>query len=267
MTHHFYSDLSPGHPEARRSRERLTLLLDLSLYRQAIAEVQQRFGWDSDAESLRQLGLIMARFAPGSRDTDCAYRCARVLFRTAMDCVQDTLAHAELLGDIGASYLAEGRLADAEDALRASRRLAVWRHEPHMCLLALACAAGDIVSIQRRLRALPARLPDWEQNRAVVSALVHDRELALLRAVPALLAKYLGRTPEQLRALHDHYCLEALEPALASFDLAEDEWAPSALDITTAVHRTFTSVERFLRGRNNTPIDISPGTLQARIGM
>jgi hypothetical protein len=193
-------------------REQVQLLLELSLFRQALAEVHRR---PADPESLRQLGLVMQRFASHSKHRDCTYMVARGLYRTAATHTRDPLLHAELRADIGSSYFEEGRLDDAVHELETSRALAPWKYHAHLALLAIACATRVLPAIRRRCEDLVGDIPCWYANREVVALLVTDPDFAFLRASPALFLECFGGYPEQLRALHDRYSMEALERALA----------------------------------------------------
>jgi hypothetical protein len=266
MTINTYSRPSPGRLDARTLRERVQLLLGLSLFRQALAEVHQRPGWEADPESLRQLGLVMQRFAPRSKDRGCTYMFARGLYRTAATYTRDPLLRAELLADIGASYFEEGRLDEAVSKFETSLALVRWRHHAHLALLAIACAMRDLAAIHRRCEAFVEGVPCWQKNREAVALLAADPDFAFLRASPKLFLECFGGYPEHLRALHDRYSLEALDQALASFDTPDYAELSDPLEITNLVRQTFDSVGPILRSSACTLHGISPALLQARIG-
>ncbi|HWU90648.1 MAG TPA: tetratricopeptide repeat protein [Kofleriaceae bacterium] len=241
-------------------------MLDLSLFRQAVAEIEQRVHWERDPESLRQLGLVMHRFAPRSRDRTCTYSCARALYRTAAARTRDPALRAEVLTLIGSSYFEEGRLDEAVAAFEASLSLARWKHAAHLGLIAIACAQRDLAAIRRRCEHFGEDVPCWHLDREVVALLAADPDFAFLRAAPALFHECFGGYPEHLQALHDRYCIEALDRALDAFDTREDGEPTDALEVTKVVRRTFSSVGEIVCSSACTLQGISPDSLQARIG-
>src|SRR5215468_3717150 len=50
--------------DARWLRERIQLLLELGLFRQAFAEVRLHSSWETDPEELHLFGSVLHRFAP-----------------------------------------------------------------------------------------------------------------------------------------------------------------------------------------------------------
>jgi hypothetical protein len=263
MIMHINSSPTWKRRDAGTLRERIQPLLELELFRQALAEVQRYQGWQTDPESLQQFGRIMHRFAPRSKDRSCTYSFARALYRTAATYSDDPVLDAELQSDVGRAYFEEGRLDDAVDAFEASRSSAPWRFHAHLGLLAIACARRDAAAIRQRCKGLVAAVPGWHANRETVALLVNDPDFAFLRASPALFLQCLGGYPEHLCALHDRYCLEALDGALASFGTQELQ---DALELTRVVGRTFDSVKPILRRHSCTLLGVSPTSLQARIG-
>jgi len=266
MTPNTHSDRPPGSSDARLLRERVLLLLGLSLFRQALAEIHERPRWETDPEALRQLGLVMQAFAPRSKDRRCTYTFARALYWTAATYTRDPLLHAELLVDVGTSYFEEGRLDDAVNELELSLALVRWKHRAHLALLAIACATRDLAAIRRRCAAFLEDVPRWHASRDAVALLAADPDFAFLRASPGLVLECFGCHPDHLRALHDRYCLETLEQALASFDPPEHAELPDSLEITNLVRETFASVEPILRSPACQIRGLSPASLQARIG-
>lgn len=209
--------------DVRELRERIQLLLELDLFRHAFAEIRRHPSWESDPESLRQLGLVMHRFAPSSTDRSCTYGFARALYRTALNLTQDRFLRAEILADLGAAFLADGRFADAVASFEESRSIGPWMHRVHLGLLAVACATGDLAAIRRRCKDFVAEVPSWHRNHKAVALLATAPDFEPLRASRSLFLECLGGYPEHLRALHDRHCLEALEPALATFALVNAE--------------------------------------------
>jgi tetratricopeptide (TPR) repeat protein len=262
-----------GEDGVRRFRERIQLLLELELFREALAEVQRFQNWKCDPECLRQFGLVLHRFAPRSRDRSYAYSVARVMYRAAVARTHDRPLRAEALADIGASYFEDGRLDEAVNAFEASRSLAPWMHRSHLGLLAIACARRDLAAIRRRCEAFVAAIPDWHEHREAVALLAADSDFAFLRASPELFFACFGSSPDQLVALHDQDGLEALEHALATFETREDEEPEGtfefegAFELTRVVCDTAKSVALLLRGQEvGTLRDVPVESLQARIG-
>ena len=266
MTKQGASHVPAGPGDAAVFRARVQLLLKLSLFRQALAEIEQRAHWESDPESLRQLGLVMHRFAPQSRDRTCTYSCARALYRTAAGRTADLALRAEVFALIGSSYFEEGRLDDAVAAFQASLSLARWQSPSHLGLLAVACARRDLAAIRRGCEHLGEDIPCWHANREVVAALVTDPDFAFLRATPGLFYECFGGYPEHLQALHDRYCMEALDRALSTFDAREDGAPADPLEVTKVVRRAFSSFGSIVCSSACTLDGISADSLQARIG-
>ena len=255
-----------GTGEVAAFHARIELLLKLSLFRQALAEIERRAHWESDPESLRQLGLVMHRFAPHSRDRTCTYSCARALYRTATRRTTDPTLRAEVFALMGASYFEEGRLDAAVIVFEASLSLARWHHPAHLGLLAVACARRDLAAIRRCCEHLGEDIPCWHANRAVVALLVTDPDFAFLCATPELFYECFGGYPEHLQTLHDRYCLEALDRALVTFDAREDGEPADPLEVTKVVRRAFTSFGSIVCSSACTLDGISADSLQARIG-
>lgn len=262
-----------GEDGIRGFRERIQLLLELELFREALAEVQRYPNWKCDPECLRQFGLVLHRFAPRSKDRSCAYSVARVMYRAAVARTQDRLLRAETLADIGASYFEDGRLDDAVNAFEASRSLAPWMHHSHLGLLAIACARRDLAAIRRRCEDFVAAIPDWHEHREAVALLAADPDFAFLRASPALCFACFGSSPDQLGALHDQHGLEALERGLATFETREDEEPEGtfeledAFELTQVVWDTAKSVAPRVGGQEVSVFrDVPVESLQARIG-
>ncbi len=205
---------SPEPLEIRAIRERVQLLLELSRFQQALAEVLRFPDWKTDPAALQLLGLIMHRCAPHSSHRRSMYSSARATYRTAAASTRDASLHAELLTGVGACYFEEGRLRDAVNAFEMSRAIAPGTHRAHLGLIALACATRDLAAIRRRCRDLVQEIPDWHVNREAVALLAVDPDFAFLRASPELFRECLGGYPDHLRALHDRYCMEALERGL-----------------------------------------------------
>lgn len=212
---HDHSKLSTEPPDAQRLRERVQLLLELLSFRQALAEVCRLPHWESDPLALQQIGLIAQRCAPHSNDRSSMYSFAREMYRRAAAATRDASLHAEALAGMGACYFEEGRLDDAAHAFERSRAADPGRHQAHLGLLALACAARDLAAIRRHGRELSEHVPGWHSNREAVAALAMEPDFAFLRASPRLFRECFGGHPDHLRALHVRYCMEALarEPA------------------------------------------------------
>src|SRR6185295_11914635 len=94
-----YANPSSEPRDTEALRERIQLLLELSLFRQALAEVHRYAYSEADPESLRQLGVVIHRFAPRSQDRGGTYSFARALYRTAATQTQDPALNAEILFD------------------------------------------------------------------------------------------------------------------------------------------------------------------------
>lgn len=211
-------DLSKPYTElldAQRLRERVQLLLELRSFRQALAEVCRRPRWETEPLALLQIGLIAQRCAPYSNDRGSMYSFAREMYRRAATVARDSSLHAEAWAGIGACYFEEGRLDDAARAFERSRWVDPGRHQAHLGLLALACVARDLAAIRRISRELVENIPGWHANREAVASLVMDLDFAFLRASPELFRECLGGYPDHLRALHERYCMKALERGLA----------------------------------------------------
>lgn len=266
MTMHTDSGSPAGHLAAEGLRERVQLLLDLSLHRQALAEVHRFPSWDSNPEALWQFGRVVHRFAPRSKDRSCAYSFARAMYRTAVAFAGNTLLSAEVLTDIGAAYFEEGRLEDAVTAFEESRQIAPWKYRVHLGLLAIACATRDLETIRQRCADLRDDIPGWHANRDAVAMLVTDPDFAFLRGSPELFRECFGGLPQQLQALHDRYSLEALEQALASFDAREPAALEAVTEITKVVRGTVAKGGQLCRHAFSNPA-IPPAVLQERIGL
>jgi hypothetical protein len=223
MTARTHAHSPSRHRDIRRFRERIQLLLELELFRHAFAEIRGYPDWESNPESLRQLGLVMHRFAPSSKDRSCTYGFARALYRTALNLTQDRFLRAEILADLGAAFLADERLDEAASLFEDSRSLNPWMHRVHLGLLAIACATGDPAAIRRRCKDFIAEVPRWHTNHKAVALLATAPEFEVLRASRRLFRECFGGYPDQLLALHNRHCLEALEPALATFALENAE--------------------------------------------
>jgi hypothetical protein len=191
------------------------LLIDLLDFRQALAEVCRHPRWETEPLALQQIGMIAQRCAPHSNDRSGMYSFAREMYRRAATAVREPALQAEAWAGIGACYFEEGRLADAAHSFEQGRAVDPGRYQAHLGLLALACAARDRAAIQRVSRGLVKAIPDWHTNRAVVASLAVDPDFAFLRGAPELLRECLGGYPDHLQALHDRYCMEALEQGLA----------------------------------------------------
>ena len=200
--------------DVRPLRERVHILLDLSRFQQALVEVHRWPRWESDPEALQLIGLIVHRCAPRSKHRSSMYSFARAMYRTAAAATRDASMRAKVLDGIGASYFEQGRLHDAIGAFEASRSLAPDHPRAHLGLLALACATRDLAEIRRRCKELVEDVPRWHANREAVASLATDPDFSFLRARPELFLECLGGYPDHLRALHDQYCMEALERGL-----------------------------------------------------
>jgi len=252
--------------DARWLRERVEILLELGLFRQAFAEIHRHSSWETDPEALRLFGSVVQRFAPRSNDRSCAYGIARGFYWIAMDHARERPLRAEILADLAESYFEEGRLDDASEAFEASRSIYPREHRAHLGLIAIACATRELAEIRERCAALARELPTWHEHRGAVASLVTDPDFAFLLASRELFLDCLAGTPDDLRALHDRHCLESLAPALASFDDREQAEPACLLEVTEVVHQTFVSVEPRLRRRTSTLGALSPEPFQARIG-
>ncbi len=266
MTTHARPASTSGFLDVEEVRERIELLLDLSLYRQALSEVHRIPHWDSNPEALWQLGRVLHRFAPRSKDRSCAYGFARAMYRTAASSAGNTLLRAEVLTDIGSSYFEEGRLDDAVIAFEASRSIAPWKYRVHLGLLAIACAIRDLDAIRRRCKDLRDAIPGWHANRDVVALLVADPDFAFLRASPALFLECFGGYPVHLQALHDRYSMEALDRALASFDAREYERLEDTSELARVVRGTFAKAGPICSHAFSNP-EIRTAVLQDRLGL
>jgi tetratricopeptide (TPR) repeat protein len=265
MTTHADSSSPSGPLDVEALRDRVQLLLDLSLFRQALAVIHQCPNWDSHPEALRQLGQVMQRFAPRSKDRSCAYSFARAMYRAAATSTRDPVLRAEVLAHIGASYFEEGRLEEAVEAFASSRSAVPWKHHAHLGLLAIACATRDLDVIRRRCEDFVEDIPTWHANREAVALLATDPDFAFLRASSELFLECFGGYPAHLQALHDRYCLEALDRALASFDTPERQPLGDGPELTAVVHRTFATVEPILL--DNASSVVATASLQARLGL
>jgi len=219
--------------DAQHLRERVQLLLELRSFRQALAEVRLRPGWETEPLALQQIGLIAQRCAPHSDDRSSMYSFAREMYRRAAIATGDPSLYAEALTGIGACYFEEGRLDNAAREFERSRSADPWRHQAHLGLLALACATRDLAAIRQKCKDLVESIPDWHENREAVASLAIDPDFAFLRASPRLFLECLGGHPEHLRALHERYCMEALEQGLAR---AADPSASSAMGDACHTH-------------------------------
>jgi len=266
MTTHTDSGSRFGYFDAEALRERVQLLLDLSLYRQALAAVHRYPSWDSNPEALWQFGRVVHRFAPRSKDRSCAYGFARAMYRTAVAFAGNTLLSAEVLTDIGAAYFEEGRLDEAVTAFEESRQIAPWKYRVHLGLLAIACAMRGLDVIRRRCEDLREDIPGWHTNRDVVAMLVTEPDFAFLRASPELFLQCFGGYPHHLQALHDRYSLEALDRALASFDAREHEEIEAVSELTKVVRGTLAKGGQICRRAFSNPA-IPTAVLQERIGL
>jgi hypothetical protein len=246
-------------------RERIHLLLDLSLHRKALAEVRRYPDWDRNPEALWQFGRIVHRFAPRSKDRSCAYSFARAMYRTAAGVAGNTVLRAEVLTDLGTSYFEEGRLDEAVVEYEASRSIAPWKYRVHLGLVAIACAMRDLGAIRQRCEAFRNDLPSWDANRDVVALLATDPDFAFLRAFTELFHECFGYHPVDVQALHDWYSLQALERALASFDAPEPAELTDVLELTKVVRGAWARIGPICSdGFSNSAIH--PVGIQERIG-
>lgn len=193
-------------------RERIELLIDLSLYHQALAELRR---WRADTESLYCLGRVLRGWAPHLSHRSRAYDRARASYRDAAALTSEPARRAELLAEIGATYFEEGRLDEAVDAFEHSRALAPWP-PAHLGLVAIACARRDRTEIRARCAALVEEIPAWRTSPSTVAALAADPDFAFIRASPLLFRTCLGGSPERLLALDEHYRISALERAVGA---------------------------------------------------
>jgi tetratricopeptide (TPR) repeat protein len=215
MLMHDHSKPYAEPPDVPCLRERVHLLTELLDFRQALAEVCRRPHWETEPLALQQIGVIAQRCAPHSNDRSGMYSFAREMYRRAATATGEPALHAEAWAGIGACYFEEGRLDDAARAFEQGRAVDPGRYQAHLGLLALACAARDRGAIRRVSRGFVEAIPDWHTKRAAVASLAVDPDFAFLRASPRLFLECFGSYPDHLRALHDRYCMEALEQGLA----------------------------------------------------
>lgn len=229
MHDHFKPYTEP--PDVPCLRGRVHLLIELLDFRQALAEVCRRPCWETEALALQQIGVIAQRCAPHSNDRSGMYSFAREMYRRAATAAREPALHAEAWAGIGACYFEEGRLDDAARAFEQGRSVDPGRYQAHLGLLALACAARDRAAIRRVSRGLVEAIPDWHTKRAAVASLAVDPDFAFLRTSSSLFFECFSGYPDHLRALHDRYCMEALEQGLAQ---AADPSGSSAMSSSGA---------------------------------
>lgn len=188
----------------------IKLLLHFGDFEAAFAAVRRRPHWENDSESLLQLGIILHRFAPRSRDRAYAYSCARRLYRRAAAFASDIALRADALASIGTAYLEEGRFEEATFAYMTSLMVDPANRFAILGQLSVSCARRDLGEIRRTCDELTSRMPTWHTDRDVVAMLATDPDYAFLRASAVLFLECFGGYPADMQALHEMHRLVTL---------------------------------------------------------